>query len=407
MLCFRPNARREATLRGRPPTASAPDPQLSVAPDQRTRIKSLDGIRAVSILAVFGYHSLVPHMRGGWLGVEAFFVLSGYLITTLLLGEHSRTGHVKLKRFWAHRLLRLWPALIVMVIVVAPTYRLGPFAWQSLGAYVGSATQVVLYVWDLSLTYFGGNAGFIGHTWTLGVEMYFYILWPLLLLRLLRNRSQRIVPILICLCATSIIATVIHLATNPAGQLGYYAPYTQALPLLIGCLLAIIRHDGLLPALHPRWGSALAALGLSGLVALIFASSQIDGSNFYTPLLLATASVVLLLLGMQINPTCAVARLLSVKPLAALGLISYSFYLYQSPIIFTIGSDIHGALRVPSLLVITAGCATLSYLCVERRFLRLRRRFNQPQARRHPAQRTTPVLGAADPIASAGANQSR
>jgi peptidoglycan/LPS O-acetylase OafA/YrhL len=369
-----------------------PEKREVTDPGQPARVKSWDGIRGVSILAVFGYHAAVPHMTGGWLGVEVFFVLSGYLITGVLLGEHARTGRVMIDRFWARRLFRLWPALLVMVVVVAPTYSLGPFAWKTFASYAGSAAQVALYVWDVSLSYLGANAGFIGHTWTLGVEMYFYILWPLLLVWLLRRaRRHLLAPALIALCGASIVATTVHLGTDPTGQLSYYAPYTQALPLLLGCLLAVGRDDDLVRSLSPKWGSVLATAGIGGLAALIVLSDKLDGPNFFRPLLIASICAGSLLLGIEINPSSLVARLLSVRPLAALGLISYSFYLYQSPIIFGIGSGIHGVLRLPGLLAITTGCATLSYLLVERRFVRLGRRLGDPDRRAHIAKLTAPV----------------
>ncbi len=303
MSHFRPTASRKTWPLGRRLVASPPELGPAVPRGRAERVKSLDGIRAISILAVFGYHALVLHMRGGWLGVETFFVLSGYLITSVLLAEYLRTGDLSLSRFWRRRVRRLWPALMVMVIVVAPAYRAGPFAWHSFGAYAVSAMQAVLYVSDLGLAYFGGSAGFIGHTWTLGVEMYFYVLWPLLLLWLLRSRRQLLVPTLLGLCVTSIVATTTNLATDPGAQLGYYAPYTQALPLLVGSLLAVLQHDGTLPKLSPKSGSLLAAVGMSGLISLILLSKMVEGTNFFTPLLLATASTGILLFGLEAAPS--------------------------------------------------------------------------------------------------------
>lgn len=385
--------------------ASPPELGPAVPRGRAERVKSLDGIRAISILAVFGYHALVLHMRGGWLGVETFFVLSGYLITSVLLAEYLRTGDLSLSRFWRRRVRRLWPALMVMVIVVAPAYRAGPFAWHSFGAYAVSAMQAVLYVSDLGLAYFGGSAGFIGHTWTLGVEMYFYVLWPLLLLWLLRSRRQLLVPTLLGLCVTSIVATTTNLATDPGAQLGYYAPYTQALPLLVGSLLAVLQHDGTLPKLSPKSGSLLAAVGMSGLISLILLSKMVEGTNFFTPLLLATASTGILLFGLEAAPSSPVARLLSVRPLATLGLISYSFYLYQSPIIFAIGYGIRGDLRVPCLLVLTIGCSTLSYLYVERQFRSYGAGDNRARARQPISQRRSRLLPAVDAVAAASIDE--
>jgi len=143
---------------------------------------ALDGIRAVSILAVVMFHCGVPFARGGFVGVDVFFVLSGYLITSLLAAEY-RGGGIEAGRFYARRALRLYPTLLLMVAAyaaLAPTLWPADNQWQS-------AALAALYVYDYALAFWKLTYT-IGHTWSLGVEEKFYLLWPFVLPLFLRTR---------------------------------------------------------------------------------------------------------------------------------------------------------------------------------------------------------------------------
>jgi peptidoglycan/LPS O-acetylase OafA/YrhL len=352
----------------------------SLVAGKHARRRNLDGIRAIAVLAVFGTHADVPWASGGWVGVDAFFVLSGYLITTLLLNEHDKTDSVSLKRFWARRMLRLWPALVGMLIVGCFTHGTGVYP-VTLSAYVHVALLSVTYVYDFVTSYLGAPTSTdLAHTWTLGVEMYFYLLWPILLVFLLRKRRGLVVPSLIALSVASVAATLILFQLKPTGLEFYYAPHTQVLPILTGCLLAAVRHEGMLPAMGPRWGSGFAIIGLAGLlirVGLVPTPSPY-GTSFYLPMLGGTAATWLLLLGLDLNPDSFVSKLLSWEPLAALGMVSYGFYLYQSPMILSLGAHVlfvsfYG--QTILILLMTIGASVASWFLIEQQFLKLKDRL--------------------------------
>jgi peptidoglycan/LPS O-acetylase OafA/YrhL len=373
--------------------------QASLVAGKHARRKNLDGIRAIAVLAVFGTHDGVSWCLGGWLGVDAFFVLSGYLITTLLLNEHDKTGTVSLKRFWARRMLRLWPAMFAMVVAVAFVHGTGVYA-VTLSAYLHVALLVVLYVYDFATSYVGPpTSTSIAHTWSLGVEMYFYLLWPALLVFLLRKRRRLIVPSLVVLGLASVAATLILFQLKPAGMLFYYAPHTQVLPILAGCLLAALRHEDMLPRMGPRLGSSFALIGLAGFLALVAfePSASPSQTDFYLPMLGGTAATWVLLLGLDLNPDSLTSKLLSWEPLAALGMVSYGFYLYQSPMILTLGPHVlfvafYGQLIL--ILLMTVGAATVSWFLIEQQFLKLKDRLGaRVDATATPLQRTAHRAG--------------
>src|SRR3954447_21056005 len=144
---------------------------------EQSRVGALDGIRGLAVLGVFGAHSGYPIVKQGWIGVDMFFVLSGFLITTLLVAEWDRTGSISLRRFYMRRILRLYPALIAAIAIAAP---LSLWLGESPTDYLGHAGVSAAYLQDLAAGLFDSH-GPINHTWTLAVEEQFYILWPLVL----------------------------------------------------------------------------------------------------------------------------------------------------------------------------------------------------------------------------------
>jgi peptidoglycan/LPS O-acetylase OafA/YrhL len=200
------------TPRSRPVTTSvsraAPDDPAGAAPAGPRRFRGdIDGLRAVAIVLVVGYHALIPGFHGGFIGVDVFFVISGFLITRNLLSESTRTGRVALMTFWAKRIRRLVPALALMVVVVVALALivLPSLDWPSVA---DQARAALLYVSNLvfarqATDYFGGDisTSLFLHTWSLGVEEQFYLLWPLLVggaCLLVRGRERRLLrPVLI------------------------------------------------------------------------------------------------------------------------------------------------------------------------------------------------------------------
>src|SRR6266436_5940611 len=233
---------------------------------------ALDGLRAVSVLAVMLHHSGL--LVGGWLGVDVFFALSGFLITTLLIEEHRRTGVIGLKRFYVRRALRLLPGLLALVIVLG-TITIATSASVGLAAILLRLAAVLFYVANWAIM-----AGFglypFAHTWSLAIEEQFYALWPLALLALLRYVRTRVV--IVSIVGAGIAASIIwrgvllHGGSLPWAYQGVDA---RADSLLIGCAVAMLVSWRMVPDSHAalitrRWAGLAAAMGL----CLLFATAR-------------------------------------------------------------------------------------------------------------------------------------
>lgn len=259
-------------------------------------LPALDGVRALAVLAVVAFHvdpALVP---SGSLGVEVFFVLSGFLITRLLLAEHARTGTVRLRGFYARRLRRLMPALVLLVL--AQTVVLGVHGRLS-GAYAADAARALSYTDDLFLGY-GGTRGPFALTWSLSIEEQFYLLWPAVLLALLarlrrsgRRGGRPLVPALARLVALAVAVHLLVAATVPAGWVPNFLPSSRLDALLAGALLAAgtrtsqqrQRFSAYVPA-------PVAALALAGLgVCVLLPASWFRGWGLLVSVPLAAAVV--------------------------------------------------------------------------------------------------------------------
>jgi peptidoglycan/LPS O-acetylase OafA/YrhL len=337
------------------------------------RRKSLDGIRAVAILAVFASHSYLHGTGGGWIGVEVFFVLSGYLITTLLLNEHRRNGRIALGRFYLRRILRLYPGLLVLLIACIPLYRnLGNNG--TLTGYWHAALAAGLYFQDFIWAIDGTARGGFGHSWSLAVEEQFYIFWPLLLIFGLRYRRY-LLPATIAAAVAGLL--VVAVAFESGDPPSYFLPTSQMPLLLAGCALAIARERGLL-AIPVRHGARIANVSLVGLAVLMIALAAITREHLlYVQFFLCGALSVLLILGLDLDDSSAAARFLSWRPLTALGTISYGFYLYYLVALEICDDHIHGGHleRDAVALVLTLLCAIVSYFAIERRFLKIKDRI--------------------------------
>ena len=163
--------------------------RCSTAP---ARLPQLDGLRTLAVLVVLAYHVAraheLPQLPGGFIGVDVFFVLSGFLITTLLLKEHAKTGSIALRPFYVKRLWRLYPALILVSVFVAGVFAFapGPFDLEPASPFEAVVALTYMMSWWSGLELTGGPY-LLGLTWSLSVEEHFYLLWPLLLLAVLRR----------------------------------------------------------------------------------------------------------------------------------------------------------------------------------------------------------------------------
>jgi peptidoglycan/LPS O-acetylase OafA/YrhL len=359
----------------------------------------LDGIRAFAVLAVIAFHAGVAPARGGWLGVDIFFVLSGYLITQVLLREHARTGAINLRDFWVRRLLRLYPALLLALV-------LGVFFYTTLGyggtigGYLKTAAAAGLYfenfVWGLG----NNELGLFGHTWSLAVEMQFYLVWPLLLAWILAKR-QRPTRWIIVGIVISFGLYVLQSTPEPvsAGHfpVAYYMPWTRAFELLAGALLAALEAQRSERRAEPRpgrhWIGWLIGVGYG----VVFFASWIYSIYVHQRAIIwesgaATILTVLLLLHLDRVRTAGVGRLLAWRPIAWIGSVSYAVYLIHYPVIQILEHKVGHHAGHPGLAsgkgmlvmatVISLALAAISWRLVEKPALKLKDRFeHQPMER--------------------------
>lgn len=360
----------------------------AVSTTDRSRVATLDGIRTVAVALVILFHVDMPFFAAGFIGVDIFFVLSGFLITSGLIGEWRRAGEIDLGRFWARRIRRLLPAALLMVAVVLVWSAASTSRYEQVGV-AEDAFWTMLYVanWHFigSASYFtsDGSTSPLEHMWSLAVEEQFYVLWPLvfaavgvLAVALRRRMSPRgTAPEPRLLAGIGIVgaglalASVVALATlyDPASpERAYMGTDTKAFEPMIGALLAVLlagprtraagrRHAGTLMAVG---GTVMAALFvvLDGPSALYFTGGSLVFS-------LATAAVIA---GAALTTSRLAVRLLGNGPTAYLGRISYALYLWHWP--WAVWLDAYSDFspgRAVAVVLLTTVCSVASYHLVE------------------------------------------
>lgn len=354
----------------------------------------IQGLRALAVALVVVFHLWPGALPGGYVGVDVFFVISGFLITGHLVGELERTGTVSLSRFWARRIRRLLPAAFLVLAasaVLAFTVLPRTLLPQNLGE-IGAAAAYVLN-WRLAVDavdYLAAenSASLVQHYWSLSVEEQFYLVWPLLVLAAawLASRSARIsrtravTLLMTAVVVTSLAASVAMTAASPA--LAYFVTPTRAWEFAVGGLVA------LLPATITRMGGTavrrivgwVAVGAITGSAVLFDAATPFPGWAAAVPV---AGAAVLLALGDDEHPWApqAVARL---GPVQYVGDTSYAIYLWHWPLIvaapFVLGHGI-GPLSGAALLVLTIALAAATKALVEDPV----RRLSGPLRRRTPA----------------------
>jgi peptidoglycan/LPS O-acetylase OafA/YrhL len=337
----------------------------------------LDGLRAVAVLAVVLYHLNIGWASGGLLGVGVFFVLSGYLITDVLLAEREREGAISLGRFWLRRARRLLPALWVMLVVV--TLWIAILDPSQLAGVRGALGAALLYVsnWWYAFQHVSYFASFrppspLGHLWSLAVEEQFYLAWPLLLILALRLAPRRWLLIgLVVLGAIAsawAMATMFQPGSDPTRV--YEGTDTRAFQLLLGASLAFVwpsrRLTGSISALRRRGLDTLGAVGLTVILVMVVATNEYQTFLYrggMVILSLATLAVVAVLA----HPATLLGRILGAPPLRWIGVRSYGIYLWHYPIIVLTSPVVGSAGPVLTLLQVgaTLVVAALSWRFVE------------------------------------------
>jgi len=339
----------------------------------------IDGLRAVAVLPVVLFHLHISLVSGGFVGVDVFFVISGYLITSLISAEMS-DGTYSIMNFYVRRARRIFPALFVMCAATALFVFLFclPSDLRRFGGSLAAATLFSSnFYFNVSADYFAADADTqpLLHTWSLAVEEQFYILFPLLLLLLRRRFARWEKQIVIVLLLLSLVFSAWLVQIDRTGA--FYLPHARAWELLMGALLAL----GAVPAIRSR--TLAAVLGILGL-ALIAGSVLFYKESMLFPGLAALAPCVgaALIIHAGSDPSLPVSRLLSMAPVRFIGLISYSLYLWHWPIdvisryvAFWYGWDPDVKPHKLVVLALSFACAILSWRFVEKPFRRRPYRF--------------------------------
>lgn len=341
-------------------------------------LPGLDGLRAVAVVAVLLYHAELSTFSGGFLGVEVFFVISGYLITALLLAEWGTDHKIDLKNFWLRRARRLLPALFLLLGVT--TVVAVVFFPDEVASLRGDVLSALLYVanWNFVIvgkSYFEavGRPSLVRHLWSLAVEEQFYLVWPLLFVGGMRWLGRRVFVALVALAvvgSTALMWTLYEPGGDPSRI--YYGTDTRAAGLLIGCLLAFFWAPWRLRDEVGRYAKVIldfvGAVALVALAVMLYSTDEFSDSLYrggFARLSLVTAVVI----AVVVHPASHVGRVMGIAPLRWIGLRSYGIYLWHWPIFMLTrpGQDVNldGA---PLLLLrfgLTFVIAELSYRFVE------------------------------------------
>ena len=338
---------------------------------------ALDGVRGIAILAVLAVHTNHVFgwslLKGGSIGVDIFFVLSGFLITSILLEEWNATSNINLKHFYARRFLRLVPALVGLTIVLLLLSGLlfnAPEAAQTRS----TIPIALLYLTDFFASLAPQTSlGALRHTWSLAIEEHFYLLWPPVLLFLLKSGLSR--RGLLLLTTSLAVALCLHRALifdvgiSPART--YYAFDTRADALLIGCAAGIAVSWGFVKSFN-----RLNALGITliilTMIATDFASPIMHEGGFT----ILAATTALLLINLVSGQAGSFKRLMETKPLVWVGKISYGLYLWHYPMFKWVKyANAPWPVKLTLALFATFAVASVSFYLIERPLLRLKQRF--------------------------------
>jgi len=405
----------------RPVQAAEPAPTRPTGAS--AHVPGLDGVRGLAVAAVVAYHLGFGWAQGGYLGVDTFLGLSGYLITSGLLAEHARHGRIGLRAFWGRRLRRLVPALLVVLAAVV--------VWSAVAALPDEARSLRLdglsalaFVsnWRFIITsqgYFGQSAApsLLRHTWSLGVEAQLYLLWPPLVVLLLSRRSRTAVlgaAAALGVASSALAMALVRSAANT--NRSYYGTDTRAGAFLFGAAAAAALAGagagrrgrrgepadaaGAVLAPPAEGSSAVdaspanlappaargwsAAAGLAGLVLTAVLWVTLTGTSrwlFRGGLLLAGLSTVAMIVDIVHRPTGQLARALSWRPLRLLGRVSYGVYLWHWPLLIVIDhqrTGLSGLVLLTVRLAAIAVATTASWVLIERPILQRRSNWLRP-----------------------------
>ncbi len=390
---------------GAMPRGTAPDHEEWV---RWQYVPALDGVRAFAVMLVIGDHlhfGTHKTLSAGFLGVEVFFVLSGFLITTILLEEHTNTGRIGLGHFYIRRALRLLPLIGVLLAVALLFYFTKPVHW------IGRATgaeiwTTALYIANWQRIWHPHTIGVLGHTWSLAIEEQFYLVWPPIVVLVLWRGSRRVLGFLAFAMCIALLTWRMWwwagvLAWRGGGTFGsvyaqilyrsrmfstlYFSSFSRGSAILVGCVVAI----GLAAARRhirvPRIVGAATVLAFAAILLMTWRLSiRHDTAHFFGswPIILFDGAAAVLILGLVLHERGWFARVLSMGTLVWIGRRSYGLYVIHFPVFLLFGRQtMSQPLRLVLEVAISFGLAALSYRFLEQPILRRgarTRRLHEP-----------------------------
>lgn len=340
------------------------------------RIRGIDGLRAIAAISVYLLHAGLPFAQRGGIGVDVFFVISGFVITRSLLAEYDHSRAIDIAAFYVRRAVRLWPALAVMVM----TFALIDPARVSLKYEI---LPSLLYYSNWTRAFDFGGPVILGHTWTLSVEEQFYLVWPLVLLACLRWRSHA-VAIVLALAASSAVWRAFLFLHGHSGNEVFHRFDTRFDGLMLGTALA------LMSASTVRKAGRLFPVAVLCLAVVVYNYHWPKDWLFLGGYLLVGVAAATVLSRIVSDQQGALVQGLEWAPLAFFGRISYGFYLWHLPVLLALpGFGLTSWQKVLAQFLITLGFALLSWFLIEipaKRFLLPRWAIAAERDSSHPSR---------------------
>ena len=346
----------------------------------------LDGFRGLSILAVMAFNGHLSYAQGGFIGVDLFFVLSGFLITSLLVQEYYRTSTISVRSFYYRRALRLLPALFALLLCYSAYAALFQPREKAIAEWKGVFYTLFYAANWAQIGFKAGALGTLSHAWSLSVEEQFYILWPLILIVLLKVGKKSLIVAVLVLSAVASLAWTAWLWSHTPNYLRMYlGSDTRANELLIGCLTGFLVTWKSFPQSKPIKFClhVMSAISIVAILYAVYAARYYSGFVYNGGFTLISLGAAVIIIDMIVFPSFLL-RIFEIKPLVWIGKISYGLYLWHLPIFEVWRQTFEGrvspfvftALRLGSVLLVAA----TSYYVLEIPFLKLRRRYNQASA---------------------------
>ncbi len=387
------------------------DDSVPPTPNQASHVPynpGIDGLRAIAVLAVIAYHSGVTRFSGGFLGVEIFFVISGYLITALLLGEYEVNQRIDIKRFWDRRARRLFPALIAYI---GGSTALAYMTARDVIPTKGEVLTALGYVYNWfsifqGVSYTDGfeRKNFFHHLWSLAVEEQFYLFWPLILWGLLSFIGKRLTFALVIagIIGSSVLRWALYEPFSDPLRV-YYGTDTRASALLIGAAVAFLwrpwkSEKALIATPNTFTKSSVFIIGTASLVGLIWANMHY--TLFYPNIdslfrggMLITSVLTALVIAVSVTPHSLLGKIMGIRAMRWIGKRSYGLYLWHWPVFQLtrprVDVDIDGWELFLIRIIVTLIVVEISYQFIERPIRERRFRKSLASALTLPKLKTT------------------